>query len=167
MKHPELNKLTKVNTFVFDVDGVLTDGSILVTEHGDQLRSMNIKDGYALQYAVKQNYNVIIISGGDSEGVRKRLERLGVKEIHLGVKDKTSLLQQICTSNDISLDSCLYMGDDLPDLHVMDLCAVKSCPRDAVSEIQAIADIVSQMPGGRGAVRDIIEKTLTVQGKWH
>ena len=166
MNHPDLQKLSEVKHFVFDVDGVLTDGGVLITEKGDQLRRMNIKDGYALQYAVKKNYGIIVISGGDSEGVRKRLEKLGITDVHLAVKDKVALFNKICTDKSIDPANCLYMGDDIPDIQVMALCGVKSCPSDAVAEIQDMADIISTKEGGKGAVRELIEMTLTVQGQW-
>lgn len=161
-----LKKFEKVEAIFLDVDGVLTDGSILVTEEGTQLRTMNIKDGYALQWAVKQGMRICVISGGKSAGVIQRLHGLGITDVFTGISDKLSCFEQYLIDHRISADSALYMGDDIPDLPVMKMCGLKTCPQDAVAEIKEIADYVSPFGGGNGCVRDVVEKVLRIQGKW-
>lgn len=158
--------LNDITTFVFDVDGVLTDGTVTVTTNGDMLRRMNIKDGYALKTAVDLNYNICIISGGSNEGVRSRLRGLGVTDIHLGVSDKIEILEEYLDVYSIKSENVLYMGDDIPDLYVMQQVGLPCCPQDAAPEIKAISKYVSHRNGGKGAVRDVIEQVLKVQGKW-
>ena len=162
-----LDKLNQVNTFIFDVDGVLTDGSVLVTEKGEQLRQFNIKDGYALQLAVKRGYRVIIISGAHSDGVELRLLSLGIKEIFLGVNTKVDVYKQLQKTHQRSAENIIYMGDDLPDLPVMTMVGLPVCPADAVEEIKAISCYISPKAGGKGCARDIIEKVLKIQQKWY
>ncbi|MCO4294166.1 HAD-IIIA family hydrolase [Solitalea sp. MAHUQ-68] len=161
-----LPKLKDITTFIFDVDGVLTDGSVLVTEDGHHLRSFNIKDGYALQLAIKKGYNVVIISGATSEGVRKRLEGLGIKDIFLGTGKKIEVFDKLLLDKGISTEQVLYVGDDIPDYVVMQQVAIAACPNDAASEIQQISNYISPLNGGKGCVRDVIEKVMKVQGKW-
>lgn len=161
-----LNKLQSITAFIFDVDGVLTDGSILVTEAGEQLRTFNIKDGYALQLAVKCGYDVCAISGGRSAGVLKRLNAIGMVDVFLGVQDKAPVLLQYLAEKQIRPENTLYMGDDIPDLNVMKLIGLPVCPADAAEEIKAISSYVSPLNGGKGCARDVIEKVLKIQGKW-
>ncbi len=156
----------QINTFVFDVDGVLTDGSLFLTEEGKMLRTMNIKDGYALQQAVKADYNVWIITGGKSEPVRLRLNKLGINEVHLGIENKAEFLRDIMNAYDIGRDTVLYMGDDIPDHKAMQHCALPCCPADAVTDIKDISKYISPYSGGKGCVRDVIEKVIKLQGKW-
>ena len=158
--------LNHITTFVFDVDGVLTDGIISVTTSGEMLRSMNIKDGYALKTAVDKGYHVCVISGGSNEGVRLRLEGLGVTDIHLGAHHKTKTLSDYLSMKNLKHENVLYMGDDIPDLDVMKEIGLPCCPQDAVAEIKAISKYVSHKKGGKGCVRDVIEQVLKVQGKW-
>ncbi|MFD0861806.1 KdsC family phosphatase [Sungkyunkwania multivorans] len=159
--------LEHITTFVFDVDGVLTDGTIMVTTDGQQLRNMNIKDGYALKTAVDKGYNICIISGGSNEGVRLRLEGLGIKDIHLGVSRKTERLQEYFDKRNVKAENVLYMGDDIPDLPGMEMVGLPCCPNDAVAEIKDASKYISHKRGGRGAVRDVIEQVMKVQGKWN
>lgn len=166
MDHPDLKKLEGISTFIFDVDGVLTDGSLLVTEKGELLRSMNIKDGLGLKMAMEKGYHVVIISGGSSEGVRIRLNKLGVSEVHLNVKDKMGVFRSILQQKNITSQECIYMGDDLPDLEVMAECGLKACPADAVWEVQEISDIICSTNGGKGCARELIEIVLKAQNKW-
>ena len=161
-----LELFAPVRTFVFDVDGVLTDGSLLATEDGQLLRRMNIKDGYAIQLAIKKGYKVWILSGAKSEGVRLRLQKLGVKDVHIGIETKKELLQDIALSSQTAYESVLYMGDDIPDYAAMQLCGLPCCPSDAVPEIQAIAKYISPYKGGEGCVRDVIEKVLKLNHDW-
>ena len=158
--------LNQITTFIFDIDGVLTDGSVLVTTTGELLRTMNIKDGYALKTAIDQKYNVCIISGGSNEGVKSRLEGLGIKDIYLGTHDKIKHLEEFLNKYNIKKENALYMGDDIPDLLVMKLVGLPCCPQDAVPEIKAISKYISHKKGGKGAARDVIEQVLKVQGKW-
>lgn len=158
--------LTHITTFVFDVDGVLTDGTITVTTEGEMLRTMNIKDGYALKTAIDRGYNVCIISGGSNEGVRLRLHGLGIKNIYLGAHHKTETLNTYLETKDLKRENVLFMGDDIPDLSVMQEIGLPCCPQDAVPEIKEVSKYVSHKKGGKGAVRDVIEQVLKVQGKW-
>lgn len=158
--------LEHITTFVFDVDGVLTDGTVSVLTNGEMLRTMNVKDGYAIRSAVDKGYNLCIISGGKNEGVRIRLEGLGIKDIYLGAKNKIEQLDDYLTANDIKSENVLYMGDDIPDYPVMKGIGLPCCPQDAVPEIKSISKYISHKKGGKGAVRDVIEQVLKVQGKW-
>ena len=162
-----LQKLTDITTFVFDVDGVLTSGDVLASESGELLRTFNIKDGYALQLAVKKGYHVCIISGGSGQAMAKRFAGLGIPEVFLGVSDKVIVFNDYLMRNGIQAKEVLYMGDDLPDLNVMRLVGIPTCPADASPEIKAISLYISPFNGGKTAARDIIEKVLKVQGKWY
>lgn len=159
-------KLKSVRSFIFDVDGVLTDGSILVQENGDLLRSMNIKDGYALKKAVKEEYKVCVITGGKSLGVAKRLADLGIDYLYVAIDDKPAAFYDFLSASNSEASTCLYMGDDMPDLEVINMVGVKTCPTDAIPQIRGIVDYISPYAGGKGCVRDVIEKVLTLQGKW-
>jgi 3-deoxy-D-manno-octulosonate 8-phosphate phosphatase (KDO 8-P phosphatase) len=161
-----LQKLKAITTFIFDVDGVLTNGDILAAESGEFLRSFNIKDGYALQLAVKKGYRVCIISGGSGEGMRRRFAGLGIENAFLGVSDKVKVFEDYLLANGIDRAEVLYMGDDIPDYKVMQLVGLPTCPADAVEEIKAISTYISPLPGGKCAARDVIEKVLKIQGRW-
>lgn len=161
-----LHRLAEVRHFVLDVDGVLTDSNLLLTEKGELLRTMNTRDGYALKAALKQQFSILIITGGESDGVRKRLSRLGVSNIHTGIDDKLTVFREIAQTNNWDLKQVLYMGDDLPDLEMMKEVGLPCCPADAAEEIKDLAVYTSPHAGGRGCVRDIIEKVLKIQGKW-
>jgi 3-deoxy-D-manno-octulosonate 8-phosphate phosphatase (KDO 8-P phosphatase) len=156
-----------INTFVFDVDGVFTDATIIVMPNGEFVRTMNMKDGYALKTAIDNGYNVCIISGGTNEAVRERLKGLGVTDIYLGVHDKVEKLDEYLDIYNINPDNVLYMGDDIPDYHPMKMVALPTCPKDAVPEIQDISLYISQKKGGNGCVRDVIEQVMKVQDKWN
>ena len=158
--------LRHITTFIFDVDGVLTDGSILVTTEGEMFRTMNIKDGYGLKTAVDRGYNICVISGGSNEGVRVRLQNLGIKDIFLGAHNKTEILENYLKEKNVKRENTLYMGDDLPDYEIMKEVGLPTCPQDAVPEIKAISKYVSHKKGGKGCVREVIEQVLKVQGKW-
>lgn len=155
-----------ITTFVFDVDGVMTDGSVLLLENGLQARKMNIKDGLALQMAIKNDYRVIIISGGASEPVIHRLQYLGLKEIYLGLKNKLRFFENYLEQNGIKWKEVLYMGDDLPDLPVLEKAGLACCPADAVYEVKKISTYISPVNGGNGCVRDVIEKVLKLNDHW-
>lgn len=158
--------LTQVQAFIFDIDGVLTDGSVTIMPDGEQVRVMNIKDGFALQYAVKKGYKIGIISGGKFEGVRKRLNGLGIYDVYLGAELKKDAFDEFILTYNIDPASVLYMGDDLPDHEVMTRCGVATCPKDAASEIKSISVYVSDKKGGEGCVRDVIEQVMKAQDKW-
>ncbi|WP_290700045.1 HAD family hydrolase [Lacinutrix sp.] len=159
--------LENISTFIFDVDGVLTDGSLTITATGDMLRTMNVKDGYALKQALNKGYNVCIISGGTNEGVRKRLENLGFKDIYLGAHNKIEQFQDYIKSNNIKPENVLYMGDDIPDIPVMELVGLATCPQDAVQEVKSVSKYISHIKGGKGCVRDVIEQVLKVKNDWN
>ena len=159
--------MNQITTFILDVDGVLTDSSVHVTPTGEMLRVMNIRDGFAMKAAIESGYHVWVISGGSNEGVRIRLQNLGITDIHLGCPDKVAALKQCTEKYNITAENVLYMGDDIPDYHVMKLVGLPSCPQDASPEIKAISKYISHKNGGRGAVRDVIEQVMKVQGKWH
>ncbi|MFM9008680.1 MAG: KdsC family phosphatase [Bacteroidota bacterium] len=158
--------LSKVRCFVFDIDGVLTDGKLLVQADGSMLRSMNIKDGYALRLAVRKHYAVYIISGSPQPGSAIRLNRLGIDEVHHGVENKVPVLENLLLKTQTAFDQVLYMGDDMPDLEVMKKCGIRTCPADAVHQIKSICQYVSPFVGGAGCVRDVIEQVLTLNGDW-
>jgi 3-deoxy-D-manno-octulosonate 8-phosphate phosphatase (KDO 8-P phosphatase) len=161
-----LNKLHHIRCFIFDVDGVLTDGKVLALESGEQARSFLVKDGYGIERALLAGYLVAVISGGNQVGVDKRLMFLKIKHIHLGVKDKIEVFTKLCNDNKITPKEVLYVGDDLPDYDVMKLVGLPCCPKDAVQEIKDISLYVSDKKGGEGCVRDVIEKVMKVQGTW-
>ncbi|MDO9254974.1 MAG: HAD hydrolase-like protein [Bacteroidales bacterium] len=159
-------KLLKVNTFIFDYDGVLSDGQVILTSDGDALRTANVKDGYAMQLAIKKNYRIAIISGGYSESMKRRFETLKVEDVFLGVDKKIDVYNQYLKDHNLEKENILYMGDDIPDYEIMLAAGVPTCPSDAVEEIKRIATYISHQSGGHGCVRDIIEQVLKVQGKW-
>ena len=161
-----LNKLKDITTFIFDVDGVLTDGSVFVTENGEQARAFNIKDGYAIQLAVKCGYQVCVISGSRSKSAVYRLNSLGVTDVYMGTHTKEERLKVYLEEKITHSSNVLYMGDDIPDVGAMKLAGLPVCPADAVEEIKAVSLYVSPYPGGKGCARDVIEKALKVQGKW-
>ena len=156
-----------IKLFTLDVDGVLTDGSLLVMNDGQLVRRMNIKDGYALQLAIKKGYHILVISGGYSDAVKMRLEKLGVTNVFIGVLHKTAVLHQYMQEHDFQKNEVLYMGDDMPDIAVMQMAGLPCCPADAVAEIKDISNYISPIKGGEGCVRDIIEKVLKLNAHWH
>lgn len=162
-----LERLGTITTFIFDVDGVLTNGTVIATESGELLRSFNIKDGYALQLAAKKGYNICIISGGKGVAMNKRFEGLSVADVFLGVHDKVEVFNNYIQQKGITPSQVLYMGDDIPDMEVMKLVGIATCPADAVEEIKAVSHYISPKNGGEAAARDVIEKVLKVQHNWH
>lgn len=158
--------LSPVTTFIFDYDGVMTDGTVYMDSNGDPLRSSNVKDGYALQLASKLGYHVAVISGAIVTNITKRLNSLGVKDVFTGAADKVLVLDEYMKRCRLSPEQIVFMGDDIPDMRVMQMVGVPACPADAADEVKAISKFISVREGGRGCVRDIIEQTLKVQGKW-
>ena len=161
-----LDIFKNINVFVFDIDGVLTDGSLLVMDGGLMIRRMQVKDGYALQLAVKRGYSIFVISGGTSPQVKERLSKLGVENVYMPVENKLEKLKELINKYQLQKEEILYMGDDIPDLEVMQYCGLACCPVDAVSEIKTISRYISPVKGGEGCVRDVIEKVMKLQGKW-
>lgn len=158
--------LDRIKCFVFDVDGVLTDGTVLALETGEQARSFNIKDGYGIEKALQAGYKVAIISGGNQVGVRKRLEFLKISHIYLGVKDKVVTLDALCKELEITPQEMVFVGDDLPDYDVMRICGLPCCPADATHEIREISMYVSTRNGGNGCVREVVEMVMKKHGTW-
>jgi 3-deoxy-D-manno-octulosonate 8-phosphate phosphatase (KDO 8-P phosphatase) len=158
-------RLPKITTFMFDVDGVLTNGDVLLINN-DVIRTLNAKDGYALQFASKKDYKIFIITGGNSLDVKARLEGLGVTEVHLRSSDKLAVYEDILKRHHLKDEEVLYMGDDIPDIPVMQRVGTSTCPQDAVNEVKQISHYQSPLDGGKACVRDVIEQVLKVQGKW-
>jgi len=158
--------LAGIDTFIFDVDGVMTDGIVLLTPDGQMLRSMNVKDGYALQLAVKKGYRIIIITGGNSEAVRQRFQGLGIKEVYLAIGNKLKVFHEIVKRDNLKMENILYMGDDIPDYEIMREVGVAACPADAAQEIKHISKYISPVPAGKGCARDVLEQVMKVQDKW-
>lgn len=158
--------LQHITTFIFDVDGVLTDGTVMITSDGQMLRSMTVRDGYAIKIAIDKGYRIGVISGGTNPGVASRLKGLGVTDVYLGEQHKPERLLSYLSENGIAAKNVLYMGDDIPDREAMQSVGLPCCPNDAVSEIKEICTYISHKNGGRGCVRDVIEQVLKVQGNW-
>ena len=161
-----LTDFKKIKCFVFDVDGVLTNGTLLVMPNGLMARAMNIKDGYAIQLAIKKGYKIWVISGGNSEEVKDRLNRLGVDDVFMKVSDKAELLKELAIINQIALEDILYMGDDMPDYEAMQIVGIAACPSDACVDIKNIAHYKTIAEGGAGCAREVIEKTLKLNDQW-
>ena len=161
-----LEKFKDIRTFIFDVDGVLTNSELIILESGKLLRKMNVRDGYAIKRAIHKGYHVAIITGGKSAGVVTRLQGLGVEDIHFGIDDKVDAYREIVHTHKLKPIEILYMGDDFPDIEVMQKVGIAACPKDAAHEVIEIADYISPRAGGKGCVRDVIEKVLRLHGKW-
>lgn len=157
----------RIRLFVLDVDGVLTDGTLVVLNDGQMARTMNIKDGYALQLAIKKGYSILVISGGTSEAVKERLHKLGIMSVHMGVTDKKGLLEKFLSENEFKNTEVLYMGDDVPDVAPMKLAGLACCPADAATEVKNVSHYISYLDGGKGCVREIIEKVLLLNNHWN
>lgn len=158
--------LKKIRALFFDVDGVLSRETVFLSPAGEPMRSANIKDGYAIQHAVKSGLLVAIITGGKTNAVRVRYEGLGVQEIHLGAAVKIHVYDELCAKYSLSDDEVLYMGDDIPDYEIMSRCGLSCCPADAAPEIKSVASYISHKDGGMGCARDVIEQVLKAQDKW-
>lgn len=160
------DQFEQITTFIFDVDGVLTDGNILVLENGLQARRMSIRDGYALQLAVKKGYHVLVVSGAATSPVVDRLNKLGVTDVHMGVSNKRALVEKYAAEKSLRREELLFMGDDIPDQDVMGFVGLPACPADAVDEIKGISSHISTIKGGEGCVREVIEKVMKLRGHW-
>lgn len=158
--------LSRIKAFLFDIDGVLSQQTIGLGSDGIPIRSVNLRDGYALQLSVKQGYRVGVISGGHSPAFEKRLNLLGVSEVNLNIKNKKEVFTAFLEKEGLDKSEVLYMGDDIPDYEVMKLAGVAVCPSDADSEIKQVAHYISDKKGGEGCVRDVIEQVMRLHGKW-
>ncbi|WP_044014348.1 KdsC family phosphatase [Hymenobacter sp. APR13] len=158
--------LSVIKAFILDVDGVLTDGTLLAFNSGEQARAFHIRDGYAIRHALRQGYRIAVISGREEEGVRKRLESLDVRDMYLGIDDKMKIFNNYINTYRLDPAHIAYMGDDMPDLEVMRRCALAACPADAAADVRAISSYVSALPGGHGAVRELIEAVMKEQKTW-
>lgn len=158
--------LKKIRAIIFDIDGVLSTSTISMDQDGQPVRTLNIKDGYAIQLAVKRGLHLAIITGGKTENVRLRYEGLGLKDVHIGVSMKLSVYEDFKKKYDLLDEEIIYVGDDIPDYEIMQTCGLPCCPQDAASEIKAISKYVSPYVGGMGCGRDIIEQVLKAKGLW-
>jgi len=158
--------LKHITAFVFDYDGTLTDGTVILLDEGEPLRTANVRDGYAIQLAVKKGYKIAIISGGRSKSMSNRFSMLKVQHVYLGIEQKLDTLKGFMAENSLKPENVLYLGDDIPDYHAMKYCGVAACPADAAEEIKAISHYISHYKGGEGCARDVIEQVLKVQGQW-
>lgn len=158
--------LKHITTFIFDYDGVLTNGTVIINLEGELLRTANVKDGYALKHAAEMGYRIVIISGGRSDSVRLRFKPLGITDVFLFVSNKLEKYHEYIAENKLKPEEILYMGDDIPDYPVMAEVGVPSCPADAAEEIKKISRYISPLKGGEGCARDVIEQVMKVQGKW-
>ncbi len=156
-----------VRSFIFDIDGVLTNGTVLLLENGLQARSMHTKDGLALQMALRHGYRVVVVSGAYSDPVLVRLQYLGITDIYLAAKNKKEVIATYLSEHAIGWNEVLFMGDDLPDLEVLGMAGLSCCPADAVPEVKHISKYISPFSGGSGCVRDVIEKVLKLNNQWH
>ncbi|HUS02717.1 MAG TPA: HAD hydrolase family protein [Chitinophagaceae bacterium] len=161
-----LSEFKLIKTFVFDMDGVLTDGSLMILNDTEWFRTMDIKDGYAMHVASNHGYRMIVISGSTSTPAKKRLQHLGVNDIFMGVPDKKDLLQKYIAEHDLNPEEVLYMGDDIPDYGCMGIVGLSCCPADACSDLKQIVKYISPFNGGHGCARDVIEKVLKLHGNW-
>ncbi|HWS01629.1 MAG TPA: HAD-IIIA family hydrolase [Prolixibacteraceae bacterium] len=159
-------ELAKIKGFVFDVDGVISHNVISLSPQGEPVRTSNMKDGYAIMFALRSGYPIGIITGGRTQDTRGRLEKLGISHIYMGTLDKVPCLQDFMAKSGLTSEEILYMGDDIPDYNVMTMVGLPVCPNDAVPEIREISAYISHRDGGEGCVRDVIEQVLRAQGKW-
>lgn len=159
-------RLNRVRCIIFDVDGVLTDGKIMILESGEVIRNMNSKDGYALHLAVQKGYRLAVISGGNNVGIKQLLHRTGITDVFINAHDKLDVYETYCKEFGIRDEEVLFVGDDLPDHGIMSRVGLAVCPNDAAVEIKAISHYVSPKVGGEGCMRDILEQVMRVQGNW-
>ncbi|MGB1205862.1 MAG: KdsC family phosphatase [Chitinophagales bacterium] len=162
----DLEQFKPIKTLIFDVDGVLTDGSLIISETGHLQRKMNVKDGYAMKKAMQAGLQVVIITGGNSQGVYKRLRGLGITDIYMNSHHKIADFEELLFVYELKKENILYMGDDMPDFEVMQQVGLPVCPKDAIPEIRMISKYISSCDGGKACVREVIELVLKAQGKW-
>lgn len=161
-------KLENIKAFAFDIDGVATDGGVFCNSEGDLLRTYDAKDGFAIRMAAMHGFPLAVITGGSSESIRKRMQGCGVKpeDVFLHCRDKREQFAIFCERYNLQPSDVMYFGDDVPDLDIIKACGAGVCPSDAVDEVKEVADWITARPGGKGCLREAIEKTLRVQGKW-
>jgi 3-deoxy-D-manno-octulosonate 8-phosphate phosphatase (KDO 8-P phosphatase) len=159
-------KLKKIRCFIFDLDGVLTNGTMLIMEK-EHFHELHMHDIFAMRQAIKAGYKVIVLSHGKSKSMEKYMEELDITEFSRDAEDKKEKLQELIKKHKLDRETMLYMGDDLPDMNALQLCAVRACPASAVAEIKTIAEFISDKPGGHGCARDVIEKVMRQHGKWN
>lgn len=159
-------QLHHIRLFAFDYDGVFTDGTVWMLPDGTPLRSAYVRDGYAVQWAVKQGLDLAVVTGGKEAAVTARMAALGVHQVYLGSDNKLAVMERICLEKGILPSEVAYMGDDVPDLPVLEWVGMAACPSDAIPEVRAVCDYVSPFAGGRGCVRDVLEQTLRLKGRW-
>lgn len=167
MSEDFFEKLKNIKAFIFDVDGVLTDGKLLLLGDGEWLRQMDIKDGFAIKHAVDMRYKVAIISGSDSKAIERRMNALGVDDVFMEVENKNSAFEKFLLSHNLSTHEAVYMGDDIPDIELLRRAGFAACPGDAAQEVKKVVHYITQASGGNGAVREVIEMTLKLQGHWN
>lgn len=160
------SRLSQIKAFVFDVDGVFTDGSVYLLPGGNMCRTMNVLDGYAIVKALKNNYLIGVITGGNDDQVKHRIHYLGIQDYYAKSHNKLEDFENFKQKYNLKNEEILTMGDDLPDGPILKISGISACPENAVPEIKEIADYISPISGGKGAVRDVIEQVLKVQGKW-
>ncbi|MEY4172114.1 MAG: hypothetical protein RL485_484 [Bacteroidota bacterium] len=160
-------KLAHIKALAFDVDGVFTDGTVQLLPGHEPIRTFHSKDGYAIQVAARQGYQLAVITGGKSETVKERLKTLGIQDVWLGARHKIEAYEEWLAMYDLRDEEVLYMGDDLPDTEVLQRAGLSCCPHDSAPEIRAIVDYISPLDGGKGCVREVIEQVLRAQGKWN
>ena len=158
--------LQKIKALAFDVDGVLSLQTVIMQPDGMPQRTVNIRDGYALQLAVKSGLKVAIITGATVDAVRKRYQVLGIQDVYIGCSRKIDIYQQFLDKYNLKDEEVMYMGDDIPDYEILQRCGLPCCPADAAQEIKQISTYVSPFCGGYGCARDVIEQILAAQGKW-
>jgi 3-deoxy-D-manno-octulosonate 8-phosphate phosphatase (KDO 8-P phosphatase) len=160
-------KLAHIKALAFDVDGVFTDGTVQLLPGHEPIRTFHSKDGYAIQVAARQGYQLAVITGGKSETVKERLKTLGIQDVWLGARHKIEAYEEWLAMYDLRDEEVLYMGDDLPDTEVLQRAGLSCCPHDSAPEIRAIVDYISPLDGGKGCVREVIEQVLRAQSKWN
>ena len=159
-------RLKSITTFVLDVDGVLTNGKLILEGSGEITRTISTRDGYIIRQAIKKGYNVSIITLGSSKMLEKMMNYLGVSDIFSSVENKLETLNSYCSTKNISLENILYMGDDMADIDCIKSVSIGTCPKDAVKEIREVADYISHVNGGDGCVRDVMEQVLKINNDW-
>jgi len=159
-------KLKNIKAFVFDYDGVLTNGNVYITESGTQLRQGSVRDGYALQLARKKGFHIAVITGSHDKGIEKRCQFLNIEDIFLGVSNKKETFLKYLNDRQLKAEEILFMGDDVPDYELMKMAGIPCCPVDACEEIKSVSEYISPLHGGRGCVRDVVEQVLKVKGMW-
>lgn len=158
--------LTKIKAIIFDVDGVLSKQTVQMSENGDPLRTVNIRDGYAIQLAVKLGLKICIITGAKTQNIRKRYEGLGVTDIYLASSVKIKDYEDYIWRNRLKDEEVMYMGDDIPDIEILRRAGCPVCPRDAAPDVCSVCGYISSVNGGEGCARDVIEQVLRARGRW-